>query len=159
MKISLTLAGVALLGASLAACSGGGSDSTSSSGASGSYCKDVAAAKPVFDSLSQGDLAQLEKGFQAFHDLAAEAPAELKDEWKTLDSAVTTIEGALEDAGIKMSDLADIQSGKIPEGVDVTKLTGFATQLQELNNDEFTKARNAIGDQAKKTCDVDLGSL
>ncbi len=153
MKITLTLASVLLLGTSLAAC-GGGDDE-----AGGDYCTDIKAAKPVFESLSNGDLAQLEAGFNTFHDLADEAPGDLKDEWKTLDNAATEIEKSLAGAGVKMSDLAGIQSGKIPAGVDMAKLSSLAGELQKLNNADFAKARTTIADQAKDTCKVDLGAL
>ena len=158
MKLSPTLAGVVLLGTTLAAC-GGSDGGGGASGAGSGYCQEIAAAKPVFDSLSKGDLAQLEKGFQTFHDLADASPGDLEDEWKILDSAATSIEDALKSAGIEMADLAGIQSGQIPEGIDVTKLTSLAADLQKLNNDEFTKARTAITEQAKSSCDVDLGTL
>lgn len=154
MKITLSLVGVLLLGTSLAACGGSSDD-----GASGTYCEGIKSAKPVFESLSKGDLAQLEEGFNTFHDLAKKAPDDLKGDWKTLDNAATTIETALAGAGVKMSDLSGIQSGKVPAGVDMTKLAGLAGDLQKLNNADFAKARTAISDQAKDTCKVDLGPI
>lgn len=155
MKISLTLVGVALLGASLTACSGSdGGDGDASS----AYCQDIKTAKPIFESLTQGDLAQLEEGFATFHRLADESPDGLKDEWKTLDNAATSVESALKDAGLEFSDLAGIQEGTIPEGVDMTKLTSFAADLQKLNNTAFADARAEIAKQAKATCDVALGA-
>lgn len=158
MKITQTLASVVVLGAVLTACSGG-SDSNDSKDSGGSYCKEVAAAKPIFADLASGDLAQLEKGFETFHQLADEAPAEIKDEWKTLDGAATSIEGQLKDAGLKFSDLAGIQQGTIPEGVDMSKLTGLAADLQKLSNPDVAAARSAIAKQAKDSCDVELGGL
>lgn len=159
MKIPVMLAGAVLLATSLAACSGSDSDGGGGSSASGSYCKDIKAAKSTFDSLGQGNLADLDKGFAQFHELADEAPDDIKAEWKTLDEAATSIEKGLKSAGIKLSDLAGIQAGKIPPGVDVSKLTTFAADLQKLNTDEFTKARTKIASQAKSSCNVDLGSL
>lgn len=156
MKISQTLASVVLLATTLAACSGSDDDAR---GGGGTYCKDIAAAKPIFENLATGDLAQLEKGFETFHRLADEAPDDLKEEWKTLDEAATTIEGALKEAGLKFSDLAGVQKGTIPEGVDVSKLTSFAADLQKLNNPDFAAARAEIAKQAKDTCDVELGAL
>lgn len=146
------IAGVVLLATSLAAC-GGDDDS-----AGGSYCKQLTAAKPTFDTLSSGDLSQLKQGFATFHELADEAPDDLTTQWKTLDDAATDIEGALEDAGLSFDDLPAIQSGTIPEGVDVTKLTAFATDLQKLNNTKFTAARADIAKQAKDVCGVDLSA-
>lgn len=158
MKIFQTLASVVLVGSALAACSGGDAGGGGDA-AGGSYCKDIAAAKPVFENLASGDLAQLEKGFATFHQLAAEAPEDLKEEWKTLDDAATTVEGALKEAGLKMSDLAGIQQGTIPEGVDVTKLTSLAADLQKLNTPDFEAARAEIAKQAKDSCEVELGGL
>lgn len=156
MKI-WTLVAVVLLGTSLTACSG--SDSDGGGNASGAYCKDIAKAKPIFEDLARGDLAQLEEGFATFHRLADEAPADLKDEWRTLDDAATSIEKALKESGLKFSDLPSVQQGKVPEGVDLGKLTTFATDLQKLNTAQFDDARAAIAKQAKDTCDVELGAV
>jgi hypothetical protein len=152
----LTLAAVVLLGTSLTACSGSGSDEKGST--SGAYCKDIAAAKPVFQDLASGDLSQLEKGFTTFHRLADEAPADVKDQWRTLDDAASSIEKALQEAGLKFSDLPAVQKGQIPAGVDITKITTFAADLQKLNTAEFDDARAAITKQAKDSCDVELGA-
>lgn len=158
MKISLALAGIVLVGTSVAACSGGDGGSDSGGGAGGSYCKDIAAAKPTFESLSSGDLSKLEEGFTTFHRLADEAPDDLDQQWKTLDEAATSVEDKIKDAGLTFDDLPDIQAGKIPEGVSVDKLTSFAADLQKLNNSAFADARADIAKQAKDVCDVDLGA-
>jgi hypothetical protein len=156
VKIFVTLAGLVLLGTSLAACSDGDGDAEPSG--SGQYCKDIAKAKPIFQDLASGDLAQLEKGFATFHRLADKATAALKDDWKVLDAAATSVETSLKEAGLTFADLTDIQQGRAPEGADLTKLTGFAAELQKLYNSEFTKARTAIADHAKDSCNVELGA-
>ena len=154
MKISLAVAGALLLGCSLTACSGGdGGD-----GADSSYCKDIKAAKPTFQKLASGDLANLEKGFKTFHQLADESPDGLKDQWKVLDDAASSVEDKLKEAGLTYADLPDIQDGKLPAGVTVDKLTAFAADLQKLNNDAFAEARTEIGKQAKDVCGVELGA-
>lgn len=158
MKISLALAGIVLVGTSVAGCTGGDGGSGGDGGADGSYCKDIAAAKPTFESLSSGDLSKLEEGFTTFHRLADEAPDGLKDQWKTLDDAATSVEDKIKEAGLTFDDLPDIQAGKIPEGVDVDKLTAFAADLQKLNNSAFADARADIGKQAKDVCGVELGA-
>lgn len=154
MKITLALAG-AVLAASLTACSGG---SGGADGASGSYCDQLKSAKTTFDTLSAGDLSQLEKGFATFHRLADAAPDDLKDQWKVLDDAASSVEDALKDAGLSFDDLPKIQAGQVPEGVDLTKMTSFAADLQKLNSKKFTDARADIAKQAKDTCKVDLGT-
>ncbi|KQX75627.1 MULTISPECIES: hypothetical protein [Aeromicrobium] len=161
MKISLALAGIVLIGTSVAACTGGdgGSGGDGADGGAGStYCQDIAAARPTFESLSSGDLTKLEEGFATFHRLADEAPDGLEDQWKTLDDAATSVEEKIKEAGLTFDDLPDIQSGKIPEGVSVDKLTAFAADLQKLNNSAFADARADISKQAKDVCDVNLGA-
>jgi hypothetical protein len=153
MKISLALAGVALLGSMLAAC--GGSDG---GGADSDYCKDVKTASKTFGNLDSGDVGKLDDAFKTFHQLAAESPDTIKSDWKKLDSAVTTVEDGLKDAGIKLSDLSELQAGKVPEGVDVSKLQSLATDLQKLSDAEFDKASKAIEKHAKDECKVDLGA-
>ncbi len=92
------------------------------------------------------------------HTLAADAPANVADDWKTLDGAVTTIESALKDAGIKPSDLAKMQKGQIPPGADLSKLKDLAPKLQSLNTSDVSDAAKNISDDAKKSCNVDLSS-
>lgn len=154
MKISLVVAGALLLGCSLTACSG----SDGGDGADGGYCKDIKAAKPTFESLASGNLADLEKGFTTFHQLADESPDGLKDQWKVLDDAASSVEDKLKEAGLTYADLPDVQAGKLPDGVSVDKLTAFAADLQKLNNDKFAEARTEIGKQAKDVCGVELGA-
>lgn len=154
MKLSLALAGTAILAGSLTACggSGGGGDG----GASSDYCKDLKSASTTFGSLSSGDTSKLDSAFAEFHKLAKESPSSIKSSWKTLDDAINTIEKALADAGLKFSDLDKIQAGQVPKGVDVSKLSGLATEFNKLNTPAFTKASKDIETHAKKVCKVTL---
>lgn len=154
MKISLTLAGVVLLGTSLAAC--GGSDGGSAGG--GDYCKDLKKAQSTFSDVSANDFDTLDSAITTFHKLADEAPSDIDAEWKTLDGAFVKIEDGFKAAGIKMSDLGDIQKGKIPAGADVSKLSSLASSFSEISSDKVLKAQKAIEKHAKDTCDVNLGS-
>lgn len=156
MKISLALAGAVLLGSSLAACGGG--DGGGGGGEDSDYCKDVKKASKTFGDLSTGDVAQLDEAFATFHTLADEAPGDIKADWTKLDSAITTVEKALKDAGLKFSDLDKIQKGEVPPGVDVSKLTGLASEMSKLSGPDFTKASKAIDTHASKVCKVDLNA-
>ncbi|MCW2840913.1 MAG: hypothetical protein JWR55_2396 [Aeromicrobium sp.] len=156
MKISLALAGVVLLGTSLAACGGG--DDSGSGGGDGDYCKDLKSAQATFAKVSGNDFDALDSAIATFHKLADEAPDDVKTEWETLDGAFLKIEKAFDEAGIKMSDLPEIQAGNIPEGVDVSKLTSLASTFSEISSDKVTKAQATIEKHAKDSCDVDLGA-
>jgi hypothetical protein len=157
MRISVVIGAVALTLAAtgLTAC---GSDSSSGSSASGSYCDELKADKGDFASLSgsNADLGNLDQVFQKLHTLANDAPDNVADDWKTLDGAVTTIETALKDAGVTSSDLAALQNGQVPKDVDPAKLQALAPKLQALSSTDVTKAADNIAADAKKTCGVDL---
>jgi len=153
MKTPLALASVALVAAVTLAGCGGGDD-----GPDSEYCKDLKSASTQFDSLSSNDVSKLDEAFKTFHTLADESPSEIKDDWTTLDKGITSVEKALSDAGLKFSDFAELQEGKMPEGVDVAKLQGLATEFQKLDSAEFDKASKAIEKHAKDTCKVNLSS-
>lgn len=148
-KTPVVLASLLLVGG-LTACSGDGPDSD--------YCKDLEAAAPKFAALRTNDTAQLEDVFEASHQLAEEAPGDVKDDWQVLDKGMTDIEKALKDAGIKFSDFAQLQQGKIPEGVDVEKLQGLPAKFQKLDSPAFDKASKNIGTHAKDVCKVTFAS-
>jgi hypothetical protein len=151
-SLALTLAATVL-----AAC--GGSDSSGSS-ASGDYCQELKDDKAFFADFngSNPDFSKFDEVFQRMHTLAADAPSDVADDWKTLDGAITTLENALKDAGIQASDLAALQNGQLPSGTDVKKLQALAPKLQELSSSEVSDAAQRISDHAKDTCGVDLGS-
>jgi hypothetical protein len=149
MRTLTTMASMALAAATLSGC-GGGDDA---------YCKELKADKAYFESFSSGspDFEKLDDAFAKFHDLADKAPDEVADDWKVLDSGITTLEKALDDAGVKMSDLPKMQQGQVPEGADPAKLAELAPKLQELGDAKFEKAGDAIEKHAKDSCDVTLG--
>lgn len=145
----LALAGAVLAAATtLTACGSGSS----------AYCSDLESASAEFDSLESNDLDQIDEAFDTFHQLADEAPSEIEADWKVLDDGITSVEKALDEAGIEIADLAQIQEGQLPEGVDMAKLQGLAADFQKLGGEEFTKASDAIEKHAKDECDVDLST-
>lgn len=149
--VALTLAAGVLAG-----CGGGGGGSS----ASGGYCSDLKADKTYFESLNgtNPDLSRLGEVFTRMHSLAGEAPSEVASDWKTLDGAITSIETALKEAGIKPSDLAGLSSGQVPKGVDPSKLAALAPKLESLSSSDVTKAGDAITKNAKDSCGVDLNA-
>jgi prophage DNA circulation protein len=140
----------------LAACGshgGGGS-------ASGNYCAELRSDKTFFGSISgsNADFSRLDEVFQRMHTLAADAPDAVSTDWKTLDGAITTIENAFKQAGLKPSDLAKMQKGQMPAGADLSKLQALAPKLQALSSSKVSQAAARISSNAKSTCGVDLSS-
>lgn len=140
----------------LTACGSGGGGGD----ASGDYCQELKTDKAYFADLSGSnpDLSQLDQVFQRMHTLADDAPDDVAADWKTLDGAITTIQNALKDAGLKPSDLAAMQNGQVPAGVDPAKLAELAPKLQALSSTDVSDAATRISSHAKKTCGVDLTS-
>lgn len=150
--------GLSLVGTVLVGCGSG--DGGGSGTASGDYCSELKADKAYFAALdgSNPDLSKIDEIFERMHTLAEDAPDEVAPDWKTLDNAVTTIENALDDAGISAGDLAAIQRGQVPPGTDLSKLQDLAPKLEALSSSDVSDAANRIASNAKEACDVDLRS-
>jgi hypothetical protein len=156
MKIPMALASAVLLASTLAACGGGDGGS---GGEDSDYCKDLKKASKTFGDFSSGDdLGSLDSAFSTFHKLADEAPSDIDQDWKKLDSAITTVEKALKDAGLSFADLEKIQKGQKPDNFDESKLQGLANEMTKLSSSDFTAASKAIEKHAKKTCKVNLNA-
>lgn len=155
MRIS-TLTGtltLALAATTLAAC---GSHDQKAAGSG--YCQELRTDKAFFQTLagSRPDLNRLGEAFRRMHSLAAAAPAGVAADWKTLDSAVSTIEGALADAGLQPDDLAALQNGDVPDGVDLDKLAALGPKMKALSGSQVNDAADRIAADAKSACGIDL---
>jgi hypothetical protein len=155
VKRILSAAAAAALGLCLlTACGDDGGDKASGSG--GDYCSDLKDAKKEVDALKDGDFSDLEKTTDAMHKLADEAPDEIKGDWEILVEGVDKLVDALKKAGLDDDDMAALQSGQIPDGVDMTALQSLMTELQALDTEEFQEAGDNINKHAKDECGVDL---
>ena len=52
--------------------------------------------------------------------------------------------------------MATLQSGQIPDGVDMTALQSLMTEIKALDTEEFQAAGDNINKHAKDECGVDL---
>ncbi|MBC7595103.1 MAG: hypothetical protein H7288_14375 [Kineosporiaceae bacterium] len=150
MKISAAIAGAVLLGSAVAGC--GGSSEASA------YCDDMKSANKDFGAINAGDFTKLDAAFATFHKLAAESPSKIEADWTVLESAITAIEKGFKDAGIKFSDLAGLQNGKVPEGVDAAKLTQLSATMGKFGDAKFNTASDNIAKHAKDECKVDIAN-
>jgi len=144
------LAAATLLSGVLTGCGGGDSEATDS------YCDSLKDAKADIETLDAGDVAKFDEAFKTIHDLADEAPDEVKDDWEVLDGALSDMETALNDAGLKLSDLEGLQSGQLPEGVDQAKLAALGQKMQDIASDEVQKAGDNIDKHAEDECGIKL---
>ena len=150
MKHKVVLVAVAtLFSGTLTACGGGAGDSAA-------YCDSLKEAKEDFSTLESGDFDNLDKAIDQLHKLADEAPDDVKSDWETVDGALTDLQNAFEEAGLKLSDLEGLSNGEIPEGADMEKLTTLTQDLGSITSDKVQKAGDNIEKHAKDECDVDL---
>ena len=155
VKRILSMVAVAALGLCLlTAC--GGDKGDKASGGSDNYCADLKAAKKEVDALKGGDFSDLQKTTDAMKKLAGEAPDEIKDDWTTLLDGFEKLVAALKKAGLSDADMSTLQSGQIPDGVDMTALNGLIDEIKALDTPEFQKAGDNINKHAKDKCGIDL---
>ena len=138
----------------LTAC--GDDDGGKASGSGGDYCSDLKSAKKEVDALKGGDFSSLEKTTDTMHELADEAPDAIKEDWDTLVAGVDQVVDLLKKAGLTDEDMANLQSGQIPDGVDMEALQGLMTELKSVTNEKFQAAFDHINEHAKDKCGVDL---
>lgn len=151
MKITKKAIGFAALALSASLVTGCGNSTDA-------YCNDLETTSDELGSLTGNDPEDMEKAFDAIEDLADNAPDEVKSEWETLHKQMEEIEDALDEAGLKFSDLNELSTGELPEGVTQEDLTALGERLQGLNGEDVQEATDKISKHAKDECDVDLGS-
>jgi acetyl-CoA acetyltransferase len=154
VNLTTGVGALALTAAALGACGSHGAASASG------YCQELKTDKAYFQSLNSADpdISRLDDAFTRMHSLAKAAPAAVAEPWKTLDGAVTTIEDALDEAGISLDDLARMQDGEMPDGVDLEKIAALGPRLEALGGQEVDDAAQRIAEHAKDQCGVDLQS-
>ncbi len=162
MRINAVIGATALAFTATVLVACGSSDSSSSASASsGSYCDELKADKTYFESLngSNGDLSNFDQVFAKVHTLAADAPDNVADDWKTLDGAVTTIESPpSRKPASSPATWRGSRRARYPQGADLSKLQQLLPKLQSLNSTDVSDAAKNISDDAKKSCGIDLTS-
>ena len=156
MNRILSATAVAALGLSLFTACGDDDGGGSASGGGGDYCDDLKSAQKSIGSLGDGDLSSLSDTADQVHKLRDEAPDEIEDDWKVLSDGFDKILDAFEKAGLDDEDIANLQSGQLPDDVDMAELQAAMTEIQDLGGEEFEKAGDAIAKHAKDECDIDL---
>ncbi|MBZ5734045.1 hypothetical protein K8Z61_06005 [Nocardioides sp. TRM66260-LWL] len=152
-RILAGLAATVCLSAGLTGC-GGGDDSNAGGGG---YCDQLKQAQSTLGSLEAADLSKFQSLVDVVSRFADSAPDNVKPAWQTIDGALQEFQAALADAGLKVSDLAGLSSGRIPPGVDAKKISELGTKVQKLASEETQKAGETISADAQKTCQITLG--
>jgi len=157
MRKPALLAGLALTASVLTGC-GGGDNADTGATDTATYCAQLKTDKKYFDAFSGRDVdpSQLDDALDRIHDLADAAPEEIAPDWGVLDGALSELERVLAEAGISSDDLAGLQKGEFPKGVDMAKVGKILPKVQALNSQELQDAAAAIRTHAKDECGVKL---
>jgi hypothetical protein len=158
MRKPALLVGLVLTACVLTGC-GGGDDAETGATDTETYCDQLKADKSFLDGFTGGDAdpSQIKDAIKKFHALTDAAPEEIAPDWDVVDGAFTEIERGLAEAGISTEDLAGLQKGEVPKGVDVAKLTKLLPKVQALQGKEVQDSVTAIRTHAKEECGVTLG--
>ena len=155
MRPPALLAGLALTASVLTGCGGGGDSAVNDTE---TYCTQLKADEKYFSAVSGADAdpSQFGEAIERLHGLAEKAPEDIAAEWGTLDNAFSEVENVLAEAGVKLDDLAALQKGEIPKGVDLKKLAEIGPKIQALDSKDLQDATATIRKHAKDECGVTL---
>jgi hypothetical protein len=152
-KLSAAVVALLLL-VTISACSGS-SDSSSSD----DYCSLLKKSQDSFGALGFDKLTNddFDTSRATIDKLQQAASGSIADDWATLGTALDDLKKAVEDAGITMSDIPQLITGNVPQGLDPNEAQALVGKLQQFAaNTDLTKAADEIQSDAKKTCNVDL---
>lgn len=160
---SLAAVGAAVLALSLVGCSESDDSNGSNDADAGSaeaYCAVLTEVRDNVSALNFADISQEE-----FDELTSDierleesASGTSQESWKLLGDTLGELDTSLEDAGVSISDLPQLEQGQVPNGVDVEKLAALSQSLQELlSNPKLADATEQLRASAERDCGIDLG--
>ena len=139
--------------ATLSACGG---DSSADDASTSPYCSALSDAKTHFAVLQEGDVEEFGEAFAGLHELAGESPKSISQDWEAFDGSLVSLEDALAGIGLEISDLATINAGEIPKGVDAADLAQVPDLMLDHLGSEFTSSATNIERHAIEECDIEL---
>ncbi len=149
-KIVGTAAAALMTITGLAGCGGGDSG--------GGYCEDVKTAQDELGGLDGADFTadKFDALTTAVHNIADEAPDDIKGSWTLLADQFESLESILKSAGLTMDDFGGLVQGNTPDGFDASQLQALETKLQSFDSQGITTATDKIHDQVLADCDIEL---
>jgi hypothetical protein len=147
-RLTPALAATLLAASLLSGCGGGGG--------ADAYCDTLEETQKDFEDFDTGDLSNFDDFTDRVEDLADDAPDEVRDDWKVVDKAFGDFMDAMDEAGLKPSDLPAAAGGDLPEGVDMEEFSQAMAAAQGLTTDEVQKALENIQKHAKDECNLDF---
>ena len=103
--------------------------------------------------LGEGDTGGLVAALPVFEDLERNAPDDIAKDWKTLTTAISGLDRALEDAGVSAD---DFENGEPPKGVSDAEAKKIADAATKVSSKETQEASVRVQQQARDVCHTSL---
>lgn len=127
------------------------SDSSSTS----SYCGALSSKQTqLAEILGSGDPTALVDNLALFQALAANAPADIAASWTALNTAIQSLQSAIQATGHRPSDFA---GGRMPKGLSAAQRQSIADAADTLSSSTTVNASNAIDQEVRDVCQINLG--
>ncbi|MEU0316823.1 hypothetical protein, partial [Nocardioides sp. NPDC006273] len=86
-------------------------------------------------------------------DLERNAPEDIRKDWKTLNTAISGLSGALKEAGVSAD---DFDNGEPPEGVSAAEAKKIADAATQVSSTKTQEASVRVQQQARDVCHTSL---
>jgi len=121
----------------------------------GDYCDALKSTRDRLEALEGegGGLADFDEAIGALREVADDAPADVSADWEVMIGGFDTLVQALDEAGVRLEDLAD------PEAlgdIDPEAMQQLQEELEALDSKKFEQAANSISQHARSECGFDL---
>lgn len=127
----------------LTGCGGGGGNDFSA------YCDAVKAHRDdLTNALAQGDTGLL-AAIPDLEDLQSLAPDDIRDDWNTLVTALTGLQKALDEAGVKASDFTN---GEPPAGITAAQRKAIVAAATKVSSTQTQQASVNVQQHARDVC-------
>lgn len=120
-----------------------------------SYCSTLAAKQNELGQiLGSGDPTALVDNVALFQSLAANAPADISGSWTALNTAIASLQAAIQASGHRPSDFA---GGKFPAGLSTAQRQSIKAAADTLSSPTTVNASKAIDQEVRDVCQINLG--
>lgn len=103
--------------------------------------------------LGEGDTSGLIAALPVFEYLERNAPEDIRKDWKTLNTAISGLSGALAEAGVSAD---DFENGEPPAGVSEVEAKKIADAATQVSSTKTQEASVRVQQQARDVCHTSL---
>ncbi|GGU32197.1 hypothetical protein [Nocardioides albus] len=118
------------------------------------YCESLKGhQEELTNTLGEGDTGGLIAALPIFEDLERNAPDDIKKDWKTLNTAISGLSDALDEAGVSAD---DFENGEPPEGISEAEAKKVADAATQVSSTKTQEASVRVQQQARDVCHTSL---